>query len=268
MLHALGQYRGSSDGDDDQPSTDETGFWKKNKTKNNPDILAINTHKTLHDSRAVQACVLPLVSAPSIFTAWFFSLHRFLSLATWVTYTCHEWVQLARKRNLCSQSVNATTILIWEASKTLPSAISSCLHHHIYWETPPDGHFHHPASEDLAAGPHMHSCVSHSRCTAPDAFAAGATSSLQPRETRYTQQCSYTCDTQTEEELMVLSQPARPWSCAHALLCPVSSLTSPITLQRPAAASCFCLSCQVHEQATQRRNRVWGSCVWRSEEDG
>lgn len=43
-------------GDDDQPSTAESVFWQI--SKQHSEIMAIKTHKTCHDSRAVQTCVM------------------------------------------------------------------------------------------------------------------------------------------------------------------------------------------------------------------
>lgn len=95
------------------------------KPKTHPDIMAINTHKAFHESRAVQTCALPLITVHSIFTAvviWS-SLDR---------YTCHGWVQLARKRNLCPQPANATTTLI---ERHLEHAVS-CLFLHLSHQPP------------------------------------------------------------------------------------------------------------------------------------
>lgn len=159
-------------GDDDQPSTDERVFWQI--SKQHPDTMAVKTHKTFRESRAVQTCVMARFQLVAVFC---------LSLLP-LTHSRHvNAARLARKRNLCSGSVNVTTILIRKAPRTLPSAISSYWHHYVPWEIPPDGHIHHPASEDPAADPRLHSRASHTKCAAPYAFVSGATSSLPPRET-------------------------------------------------------------------------------------
>lgn len=53
----------SPSGDDDQPPTDERVFWRISKWC--PDNMAIKSHKTFCESRAVQTCVMVQMTACS-----------------------------------------------------------------------------------------------------------------------------------------------------------------------------------------------------------